>query len=277
MASFLEQYFNASLKRDNFDGVAYLTNYCNKHRVQMGEWNLSNFRSAINYYLNVNFNLSKVMVFTKFYSSFYNARQKTVLSNVRFHSLDESEQETASKAIFRRHEDLVDMRSLFKFLVEQVGKEQMVDPLTRKDALMELIDLFTNNAQFHEVSQKSKNNSLDTQQIAQYLGNQLERPNALENVFKVAKRLAYSTSESEIFAENMLRHLRAYQSKNNGALPQSFSTKAVKNLYLRKRTTEDFKLERASTDELLLYVLKAAKLNEEVIDFCSMPQTLNNV
>ena len=54
----------------------------------MGEWNLSKFRSAINYYMNVNFNLSKVMIFTKFYTSYYKSRAEAILGSVRDATLD---------------------------------------------------------------------------------------------------------------------------------------------------------------------------------------------
>lgn len=75
MQRFLEQ----AIKRDNFDGIAYLTNYCQNFSVDASEWNLSQFHSAINYYLNVNFNMSKIMIFTKFYKHFYASRAQKIL------------------------------------------------------------------------------------------------------------------------------------------------------------------------------------------------------
>jgi len=44
------------------------------------------------------------------------------------------------------------MKSLFTYLVDQVGGEKMLDPLTKRDALMELVDLYTNDALFFMVS-----------------------------------------------------------------------------------------------------------------------------
>ena len=39
------------------------------------------FRSAVNYYMNVDFNLSKVMIFTKFYKNYYASRSKNILGS----------------------------------------------------------------------------------------------------------------------------------------------------------------------------------------------------
>lgn len=64
---YLQKYFDYCLKRDNLEGIAFLSNYCEKQKIKIGNWNLSNFRTAINHYLNVDFDVSKVMVFTKFY------------------------------------------------------------------------------------------------------------------------------------------------------------------------------------------------------------------
>ena len=49
----------------------------------------------------------------------------------------------ATQTIFGRHDSLVDMRSLFNYLVDFTGKEKMVDPLTKKDALWSIVDAFT--------------------------------------------------------------------------------------------------------------------------------------
>lgn len=120
----LEQYFNKCLKKDNFDGIAYLTNYCDKNKVkEIAEWNMSNFRQALNYYSNVNFNVSKVMVFNKFYTSYYKQKQAQVLKGVRGHKLTDEDVEMASQAIFARHEALVDMRGMFKYLAKEVGQD----------------------------------------------------------------------------------------------------------------------------------------------------------
>lgn len=49
----------------------------------------------------------------------------------------------ATQAIFSRHDNLVDMKSLFNYLVDYIGEEQMIDPLTKKDAMWQIVDTFT--------------------------------------------------------------------------------------------------------------------------------------
>lgn len=73
-AYFLEKYFTQCVKADNLDGVAHLTNYCERNGVNLSEWDISQLRTGLHYYLNVNFDLSKVLIFTKFYSAFYNQK-----------------------------------------------------------------------------------------------------------------------------------------------------------------------------------------------------------
>ena len=64
---YLDKYFELCLKRDNLDGVAYLTSYCDRYSVDTSRWNLGQFRGALDYYINDRFDLNKVMIFTKFY------------------------------------------------------------------------------------------------------------------------------------------------------------------------------------------------------------------
>jgi len=49
-------------------------NYCQANDLDIGSWDIGRFRSALNYYLNVDFNISKVLVFSKFYSYYYRCR-----------------------------------------------------------------------------------------------------------------------------------------------------------------------------------------------------------
>jgi hypothetical protein len=55
---------------------------------------------------------------------------------------------------------------------------------------------------------------------------------------------------------------------NNGRLPSSFSKAQVKKIYTNLRAKKSLKL-KGSTSELLLFVMKAAKMNDEIIDYCS--------
>ena len=42
-------------------------NYSDRYDVNLGDYPLNKFRSALDYYLNKNFDLNKVMTFLKFY------------------------------------------------------------------------------------------------------------------------------------------------------------------------------------------------------------------
>lgn len=140
---YLNMYFEKCLARDNLDGIAYLTNYCSKHNVNTSNWNLSSFRPALNYYLNVNYNAGKVMVFTKFYTNFYKDRK-----NYCFNQANEDLSEAAS-LIFGKYDDVIDLRSIFNYLIKQVGTKQIVDPLTKEDALWNLVEFFTKDPKFY--------------------------------------------------------------------------------------------------------------------------------
>ena len=76
-------FYQQSLRRDNLDGIAYLCNYCTEREVPFEIFDLSAFHNALNYYLNVQPNISKVMIFTKFYCAYYNERQKKLLTNAK--------------------------------------------------------------------------------------------------------------------------------------------------------------------------------------------------
>jgi hypothetical protein len=54
--------------------------------------------------------------------------------------------------IFGKHDGLVDVSALFNFLTEHAGSEQIIDPLTKQDALASLVDTFTQDKNFHLAS-----------------------------------------------------------------------------------------------------------------------------
>jgi hypothetical protein len=80
-AHYLKAHFKNCLQKDSFDGVAFLTNYCQKNGVSVSSYDIGQFKQLLDYYLNSEFNLSKVMAFVKFYTYFYSCRQALVLGN----------------------------------------------------------------------------------------------------------------------------------------------------------------------------------------------------
>jgi hypothetical protein len=70
----LEKFFKVSLKSDNFSGLGHLINYIEKFRVDIGSWNMERFKPALDFYLNSSFNMSNIMIFTKFYTNHHQSR-----------------------------------------------------------------------------------------------------------------------------------------------------------------------------------------------------------
>lgn len=68
---YLQLYLTNCLKHDKIDGIAYLTNFMQRYNVDSSSMPISKFHSMLDYYLNHNFDMSKVMIFCKFYRQFY--------------------------------------------------------------------------------------------------------------------------------------------------------------------------------------------------------------
>ena len=58
-----------------------------------------------------------------------------------------------------------------KYIISQVQGQLIIDPITKQDAVWNLIDFFTKNPEFYNYSQLSAHNSVDPETIADYLGN----------------------------------------------------------------------------------------------------------
>jgi hypothetical protein len=64
---YLKRYFRTCLAADSYDGIAYLVNYCESHGVDVSDMDVNRFRETLDSYVNADFNVSKIMVFAKFY------------------------------------------------------------------------------------------------------------------------------------------------------------------------------------------------------------------
>ena len=73
---FLTSFFEQSLKQDNIDGIAHLVNFAERFGVDLGQYPINKFRGALDYYLNREFDLSKVMTFLKFYQRHFADRAR---------------------------------------------------------------------------------------------------------------------------------------------------------------------------------------------------------
>lgn len=68
---YLSLYLKNCLQNDKIDGVAYLVNYCRRYNVDCSTMPLEKFHNMLDFYLNHSFDLSKVMIFGKFYKKYY--------------------------------------------------------------------------------------------------------------------------------------------------------------------------------------------------------------
>ena len=158
----------------------------------------------MDYYLNKDFNLDKVMTFIKFYQRYY-ADVMAKECPEKGEEMQEGEMYALSKRVFGKNEDLVDMRSLSDYLVRSLGGRQIIDPLTREDSLWSMIDFFTSSREVIGMCAHSESNQVAGKTIADYLGNQLENASAFERIFKVALRVDRTELAGEFFRQMMQR------------------------------------------------------------------------
>ena len=158
----LSSFFKQCLKKDNFDGLAHLASYVERYQVNISTWEISRFRSAIDFYLNHSFDINKLLTFSRFYIHYANSQ---LVNNAEFQN------------VFGELESLVDMNALFGYLVEKVGTKTFIDPMTKEDPLQNLIEFFA-QPDVQEISKLSNEGTtfISTGDIAKYLGNHLEAP-----------------------------------------------------------------------------------------------------
>lgn len=102
--------------------------------------------------------------------------------------------------------------------------------------------------------------------VAKYLGNQFERPSSFERTFKTALRID-GTPMADNFFKEMMKQINDYSLRNQNRLPESFSEKRLRDLYLRLQLSET-SMSPAMT-EMLLSSMSRQGMHKEVVDFCS--------
>lgn len=133
-ASDLTAFYSKSLKTDNFDGLAHLINYVEQNNISIHEWDITRFRSAVNFYLNHSFDISKLLTFVRYYVAFGDSCLRNGSGVTDKDRFDE---------VFGELEQLVDINALFTYLVDRVGSKSFIDPLTKEDPMMNLIAFFS--------------------------------------------------------------------------------------------------------------------------------------
>ena len=119
----MRKFYLESLKRDNIDGIGHLVNYSERYGVNLSSFPINNFRSSLNHYLNVEFDLSKVMTFLKFYQKHFSDKASVEFGKIELTQENLSDQKILrlSNQIFGRSDGLVALPELFDSLVDQVG------------------------------------------------------------------------------------------------------------------------------------------------------------
>ena len=250
------------------DGIAHLVNYCNRYGVDTSSYPVEKFRGALDHYLNRQFDLSKVMIFVKFYQRHIADRARNAFDQVdpQMKDLPDSTILGVSKQVYGASEGLVDFTALSDFLVDQVGARQVLDPITKKDSLWGLIESQTCDKDFIRAAQMSPENGLSGRTVARYVGNQLSRPTSFDRTFKSALRLQGTPMADDFFAE-LMQQMSRYKMANNNQLPTSFTKQKLADLYVRVKLSGQ-SLSPAMS-ELLLFCLNAKGMNKEIVDMCS--------
>jgi hypothetical protein len=132
--------------------------YVEKFNVDLSEWSLAPFKRAVDFHLNGprGLNLTPVLIFTKYYTHFHACRLRKELAQLDqpISKLADAEKQQLHERVFNQG-SLVDMRSLFGFLVDHLGQRQALDPHSKDDALWRLVEFFTKSG-IEEIAAHSK-------------------------------------------------------------------------------------------------------------------------
>jgi hypothetical protein len=159
------------------------------------------------------------------------------------------------------------MNALFGFLVDKVGTKTFIDPVTKEDPLLNLVDFFAQPS-IQKISRQSSEGTtfINSKDIAKYLGNHFDSAGS----FKKTSDVILNFQNSQIPAL-VIQELKKYTASKK-ALPQTFKEDEVRKLYVEIKSTGD-KVEE-KTAEYLLYIFKSLKMCAESIDLCQNYHTI---
>ena len=145
--AYLSEFYEQSLHSNNFSGLGHLMTYLEKYGVDISEWSINSFKGPLEFNLNQRFNLSNVLVFTKYYTYFHDCRLRREIAKLDtpLHKLAETDKFALNARVFNSP-GLVDMRSLFGYLVQNLASKSAIDPVSKEDALWRVTDFFTQRA-----------------------------------------------------------------------------------------------------------------------------------
>jgi hypothetical protein len=180
----LRDFYGQSLKANNFNGLGHLMTYLEKYVIDISNWNISSFKRPLEFNLNEQVNLGNVLVFTKYYTYYHNCRLSNEVKTLdkQISEMSESEKFALNRRVFNAP-GLVDMRSLFGYLVANLGTKQAIDPVSKEDALWRVIDFYT-KAGIREIASfgESPFNTLSESDLSLYLANRINDSKALDKI-----------------------------------------------------------------------------------------------
>ena len=212
-----------------------MINYLETNSVDISQWDMTRFRSALDFYLNHSFNLNNVLTFSRYYVQ--HARSGLAQAHgrgVNFQDADAASLSTIQQEVFGQLEGVVDIGALFNELVVRTGSQTFLDPISKKDPLADLVEFFSRD-DVAALSMLSEHGStfLADDDVCKYFANRFEQANSFRQMINQVMR----APESNV--EGMIHAIKSYQARNGGKLPKSFSQENVQRAYLTAKAHAD--------------------------------------
>ena len=105
----------------------------------MGDWDANNCRNLVNNCLNEKFDMSRVMVFNKFY--IYRNKCRLATANMMYNN--KTNDKKFGEHLFGQNKCLIDVDATTDFMVDTIGQQILLDPMTKEDAMWNFIEFYT--------------------------------------------------------------------------------------------------------------------------------------
>ena len=173
----LHGFFSTCLSEDNFDGLAHLVNLLDHCKVNINAWDMTQFGSALDFYLNHTFDLNKLFTFMRFYHRYVDGS---------IASYSGSKKSTKFNIALKNLEGVVDLNAVFSHLVEKTGSRTFIDPKMKVDPLYQLIELFS-TPDIQKIQHLSEEGTtfISNKEMANYFKNHANDSLTLDRVVKV--------------------------------------------------------------------------------------------
>lgn len=127
--------------------------------------------------------------------------------------------------------DLVDMKQVFGYMVDQLKDRRIVDNHTRNDIMLDIISYFTKYSMPFQGKIGNSNDFIYETDIARYFANHLNENDSLQQILKISSQI----HGADIFQSAIVNSLQGYIAQNR-ALPSSFGVESIREEYLKMKT-----------------------------------------